>query len=132
MVARMVRMCKNDKRAHVFDNPGALCYAWPMKQRQIPAQDIVRLRKNQTMPDIYDVEIEGIDHLKRYHSIECHIVLYPYSRKISSENISFYPFEEYVKDVLSQQRSAYALQQNRFNEVFGLLLGLAIALAFWI
>ncbi|MBN1582648.1 MAG: hypothetical protein JXA89_18200 [Anaerolineae bacterium] len=103
-----------------------------MKQKRIPAQNIVRLRKNQDIPNIYDVEIEGIEYLKRYHSIECHIVLYPYSRKISSEDVSFYPFEEYVKDVLSQQRSAYALQQDRFNEVFGLLLGLVIALAFWI
>ncbi|MBN1937881.1 MAG: hypothetical protein JW934_24720 [Anaerolineae bacterium] len=102
-----------------------------MKPPQVPDQPLVRLHKNIQVPNIHDVEFTHLPVLQRYHEVECHIVLYPYSRRVSSENLAFYPFEEYVKDVLSQQRSAYARQQDRFNEVFGLSLGLLIALIFW-
>ena len=101
-----------------------------MKAARIPYSDIIRLTRNPDTPGIYDVEMTGIDRLKGYDSIECHIVLYPYSRAITSDDLAFYPFEEYVKDVLSQHRSAYARIQSRFNETFGLLLGLIIALVF--
>jgi hypothetical protein len=99
-------------------------------KRDIPFENIVYLRKNSDVSNIYDVNVEGFDRLRRYHLVECHVVLYPYSRRVGSQHISFYPFEEYVKDVLSQQRSAYAAIRSHFNEVFGLLLGLAIALFF--
>jgi hypothetical protein len=95
-----------------------------------PCRNIIHLHKNQAVPNIYDVEMEGFERLKAYDRVECHIVLYPYSRKVSSENIAFYPFEEYVKDVLSQRRSAYAEIQGQFNEIFGLLLGALIAVIF--
>jgi hypothetical protein len=97
---------------------------------KVPFQDIVRLRTNVAVPGIYDVVVEGFDRLRTYSQVELHTVLYPYSRQISSENIAFYPFEEYVKDVLSQQRSAYAAMLNQLNELFGLLLGAVIALVF--
>jgi hypothetical protein len=96
----------------------------------IPCRNIIHLHKNQAVPNIYDVEMEGFERLKAYDRVECHVVLYPYSRKVSSENIAFYPFEEYVKDVLSQRRSAYAEIQGQFNEIFGLLLGALIAIIF--
>jgi hypothetical protein len=99
-------------------------------KRDIPFQNIVTLRRNKTIPNIYDVDVEGFDRLKRYYQVECHVVLYPYSRRVGSHHITFYPFEEYVKDVLSQQRSAYAAISSHFSEVFGLLLGLVIALVF--
>jgi len=97
---------------------------------QLPCRSIISLKQNRDMPNIYDVEMGGIERLKAYDSVECHLVLYPYSRAITSEDIAFYPFEEYVKDVLSQQRSAYVRIQSRFHELFGLLLGVVIALVF--
>jgi hypothetical protein len=97
---------------------------------KIPFHNIIRLRKNQVVPNIYDVDIAGIEQLKTYDHVEYHLVLYPYSRKVCSDDITFYPFEEYVKDVLSRQRSAYAEIHSHFNEIFGLLLGLMIALVF--
>ena len=93
-------------------------------------QNVIRIHKNDALPNIYDVDVEGFERLCRYHSVECHVVLYPYSRHVGSQNIAFHPFEEYVRDVLSQQRSAYAAVTNQFNELFGLLLGLVIALVF--
>ncbi|HUT21709.1 MAG TPA: hypothetical protein VM366_21350 [Anaerolineae bacterium] len=97
---------------------------------EIPFQDIIRLRKNEDVPYIYDVAVEGFQRLSAYSQVECHVVLYPDSRQVSSQDIAFYPFEEYVRDVLSHQRSAYAAIERQFNELFGLLLGAAIALVF--
>lgn len=96
----------------------------------IPFQNVVWLRKNEAVPSIYDVSAQGFDRLSAYRQVELHTVLYPYSRQVSSQDIAFYPFEEYVRDVLSQQRSAYATMRSQYNELFGLLLGLAIALIF--
>jgi hypothetical protein len=74
--------------------------------------------------------MRGLDRLSAYDSVECHIVLYPFSRKINSDDIHFYPFEEYVDDVLSNQRSAYTEIHSPLAEMFGLLLGLLIAVVF--
>ncbi len=93
-------------------------------------KDIIRLRKNRDIPNIYDVEMENIEQLKKYDFLECHIVIYPYSRKISSENIEFHPFEEYVKDILTHHRSAYIRVSSHFNEIFGLFLGIIITILF--
>ena len=65
----------------------------------IPFQDIIRLRKNEAVPSIYDVSAQGFDRLSVYRQVELHTVLYPYSRQVSSQDIAFYPFEEYVRDV---------------------------------
>ncbi|MBL7202230.1 MAG: hypothetical protein ISS56_18980 [Anaerolineae bacterium] len=101
-----------------------------MKATEIPFEDLIGLQENQEVPGIYDVEMRGIERLRAYDRVECHVVLYPYSRRITSDDIALYPFEEYVKDVLSHQRSAYAEILQTFNEVFGLLLGVVIALIF--
>jgi len=98
---------------------------------EIPYGDIIRLRKNAEIPHIYDVEMKYLDQLQAYDSVECHLVLYPYSRKISSDHIKFHPFAEYVKDILTRQKSAYVELKSQFNEVFGLLLGLLISVIFW-
>ncbi|MEW6234579.1 MAG: hypothetical protein AB1656_04270, partial [Candidatus Omnitrophota bacterium] len=81
---------------------------------------------------VYDVEIDHLDWLAKFHSFECHIILYPYSRKISSKDFSFTPFEEYVKDIASHQRSAYTRIDDHFNNIFGLGLGLVITFLFLI
>jgi hypothetical protein len=98
--------------------------------REIPFQDVIRLRRNEMVPGIYDVVVEGMERLRAVPQVELHVVLYPYSRRVSSQDIAFFPFEEYVKDVLSQQRSAYAAIRGQFNELFGLFLGVVIALVF--
>ena len=102
-----------------------------MASIEIPYNDFIRLRKNKDIPNIYDVEMNHIDHLRTYDSVECHIVLYPYSRKICSENITFYPFEEYVKDILTYQKSAYVKLSSQFNKLFGLFLGIVITMIFF-
>ena len=101
-----------------------------MKTPITPVDNLIHLQKNPDLPGIYDVDIDGIERLRVFDQIELHTVLYPYSRQITSDDIAFYPFEEYVKDVLSHQRSAYAEIRSPFNEIFGLSLGFVIALVF--
>ena len=90
---------------------------------------LVRLQKNPEMPEVYDLELNHIDELKsnRFTSLECHVVFYPYSRKINSDSFEFTPFEEYINDIAAYQKSAYVKIQNRFCNIFGLFLGLMIA-----
>ena len=103
-----------------------------MKPIELILNDIIWLRKNRELPNIFDVDMRHLDSLKHYSSVECHIVLYPYSRKVCSSNITFCPFEEYVKDILTQQKSAYVKIPGNFDKCFGLLLGLLIAgIFFW-
>jgi hypothetical protein len=94
-------------------------------------ENIVLLEKSSRHPNLYDVNLFGIDKLVDYDSVEIHVVLYPYSRRITSEHVSFYPFEEYVKDVQSNQHSAYAKIQPKFQKFFGFLLGSLIAGIFY-
>lgn len=96
----------------------------------VPYQDLILLRKNQELTNIYDVEMRHLDALQHYDTIECHLVLYPYSRKVCADQIAFYPFEEYVKDILTQQKSAYMKISSNFHKSFGLALGLMILLFF--
>jgi hypothetical protein len=84
------------------------------------------LRKNEALSSRYDVEMQDVERLRAYDRVECHVVLYPYNRQVSSDDIYFYPYEEYIKDVLSNQRSAYAEIRNPSGEIFGLLLGLVL------
>jgi hypothetical protein len=95
-----------------------------------PLQCAIRLYKNKDLPNRYDVELRSLDQLQSYDQVECHVVFYPYSRSICSDDIHFYPFEEYVNDVLSNQRSAYAEISSPLDQLFGLALGLLIALIF--
>ena len=94
--------------------------------------NMIKLQKNKDMPNTYDVEMDHIPHVIEYDSLECHIVFYPYSREIQGENITFSPFEEYVHDILSHQRSAYVQISSEFNKIFGLFLGFIIFLIFYL
>ncbi len=98
---------------------------------KLPFKNIISFRKNSDFPDTYDVELNNIQELKGFHSLDCHIVIYPYSRKISSQKMSLFPFEEYVKDILSHQRSAYEKITSPMGNLFGLFMGIVITLVFF-
>ncbi|MBN2535702.1 MAG: hypothetical protein JXB88_22680 [Spirochaetales bacterium] len=102
-----------------------------MKKKTLPYENIITLKKNNQMEHVYDVELTYHNNLLHYSSVECHFVLYPYSRNITSKNITFCPFEEYVKDIQSNQRSAYQEITSQFNKLFGILLGVIIVSIFY-
>jgi len=91
-----------------------------------PPQNIIHLTKNSEIPHIYDVDMNHLDELKQYDSVESHIIVYPYSRKVGAHHFKFYPFEEYVHDILSHQKSAYEKISSQFNKFLGIFLGIVI------
>jgi hypothetical protein len=103
-----------------------------MSSYTTPYNNIVKLKRNSIASNIYDIEIGNAERLKLYDSVECHIVLYPYNRNISSHSFTFNPFEEYAKDISSRQRSVYVQISSQFNKAFGFVLVALIAALFWI
>lgn len=102
-----------------------------MKLHKLPFQNIIRFQKVKEFPNIYDFTLSNLEELKKFKSVEVSIFLYPFSREITSKNISFNPFEEYVKDILSEQRSAYFKINRNINNLFGIFLGLLIVGIFY-
>jgi hypothetical protein len=88
--------------------------------------------KNKKYPYIYDISLTSIQNLSKYSSIESHIVLYPYSRKIKADNFHFYPFEEYAENVLEDKRSIYSKISYGFSKTFGLILAILISIIFYV
>jgi hypothetical protein len=101
-----------------------------MRIEKLPYKNIVKTIENKTLPHILDVELGNADHLKKFNSLECHIVLYPYCRNICSDDVIFNPYEEYVQDILCSHRSAYSKIANRFHQFFGLFMGAILFLLF--
>jgi len=102
-----------------------------MNQLNTPCENIISVKRSEKFTHIYDIELNRIEELKKFSSFECHVVLYPYSRKINSDNLSFNPFEEYVKDISTHQRSAYVELKSSFKEFFGIFLGALIWFMFY-
>jgi len=101
-----------------------------MKFKESVYKNFVRVRRNSQIPEIYDIELENLDQLKAFSSIECHVVLYPYNRKVVTKHYEFTPFEEYVNDIVAHQKSAYSPIKNHFSNLFGLFIGILIAVIF--
>ena len=52
-------------------------------------RNMIHLSKNSEIPHIYDVDMNHLDELKQYDSVESHVVLYPYSRKVGANHFKF-------------------------------------------
>ena len=92
-------------------------------------EDLITLRHNPAVPEIYDIELNHIEQIKsHYDTFECHVVIYPYSRKITANNFHFYPFEEYVKDINDNRKSAYNRTHETGNKLFGSLFAALVVL----
>jgi hypothetical protein len=101
-----------------------------MLLKEIINRNLLKLKTNTVFNNIIDAELNEIDYLKKFNSAECHIVLYPYERKIQSDNFTFNPFEEYAQDISTHQKSAYSRINRSFKDIFGLFLGLLIGVIF--
>ncbi len=93
-------------------------------------RDMVAIQRNPGLPGIYDIEFRHLDRLQGYDFLECHLVLYPYSRQLSSGQITLMPYEEYVRDILAQQRSAYKTIGQVSKNLFGIFLGALLVAIF--
>ncbi|MBL7785525.1 MAG: hypothetical protein JNM36_06450 [Chitinophagales bacterium] len=92
--------------------------------------NFVQFETNAQYPHLLDCYLNHIDELKNYDQIECHVVLYPYSRQLSADNFHFNPYEEYVKDIALHDRSIYLKIGDSGKKLFGIALGLIILLVF--
>lgn len=101
-----------------------------MKNRTNSLEQMVHLDRHPDLPGVYDVSLRGLHKINGYDFLECHLVLYPYSRQLNSDLISVLPFEEYVRDILAQQRSAYKSIGQRGKNMFGITLGGLLLLLF--
>jgi len=101
-----------------------------MKLSEINTDEIIYFRKNKKYKNIYDILLTNNEQIRKLDSFEAHFVLYPFDRKISSEEFKFNPFEEYVKDIISEHRSVYVPIADNSKRMFGFFLGLIITIAF--
>jgi hypothetical protein len=76
------------------------------------------------------LELNNLDALKPYDSVEVHLVLYPFSRQILADAYRFTPFQDYANDISTRRRSLYTRIPRAANSVFGILLGVMIILVF--
>lgn len=98
-----------------------------MQQGQYVFENLLTLRHSSAVPEIYDMEMNNILAVRDlYDVVECHIVVYPYSRKVTSDNFHFYPFEEYVKDINDNRKSAYNHTYASTNRMFGLFFAMLV------
>lgn len=95
-------------------------------------ENFIKLQKNKIRTNYYDIRTTIPKAIEKYSSFENHAVFYPYSRAVFSKDFDFYPFEEYVKDISTGQRSSYIRIINNFNKLFGVFLGLLIILVAYI
>lgn len=92
--------------------------------------NLIHLKQNADFANIYDVELGNLAALKKYDSVEVHLVLYPFSRQIVADRYKFYPFEEYADDISEHRRSLYTRVPHPANSLFGIFLGVVIILFF--
>lgn len=101
-----------------------------MKYKDLNINEIIYLRKNKKYNNIYDVLLTNSEQIKKLKTFEAHFVLYPFDRKVNSTDFKFNPFEEYVKDIISEHRSVYIPITDNSNKFFGAFLGAIITLIF--
>jgi len=97
---------------------------------EIDYRHIIELRRANKFKEFYDIQINKVSSLRKFHSFECHFVLYPYHRTIDSSHLKFSPFEEYVADLNNHHKSIYSRITDASNKFFGLFLGGLITLIF--
>lgn len=97
------------------------------KFHKIFADDIVTFARNSAETNIFDISLNHLERLKIFGSIELHVAFYPYSRKISSREITIFPFEEDVRDISTNLRSVYTEIKSPVDLLFGVGLGVFIA-----
>lgn len=100
----------------------------PAKKTMQTPHQLINFRRNAELPHIIDVEIRDLATLRRYDSIEFHLVVFPYSRKVTTNDIKVQPFQDYAEDISQHQRSAYTRIPNNSNKQFGMTLAAIVVM----
>lgn len=89
-------------------------------------QNIFSLTQNSQYPEIWDVRMHQLPPITQFDSFECHFVIYPYNREIGADDLTIHPFQEYVEDILDNQKSLYTPIHDATDRQFGLTLSLLV------
>lgn len=90
---------------------------------------LLSFKQNSLFPGILDVEVDVAKISKhKFDFLECHIVLYPYSRNVKANNFHFHPYEEYVRDINENKKSAYNKISDSSPRIFGLLFSALVVM----
>ncbi len=98
----------------------------------LPCDDIIHFRESSDPTIFFDIELQNIDRLTQYDSVELHLVFSPYSRNVTSKNFIFFPYEDYSHDISTHMKSIYTKIGSIGDNLFGLGLGFALAVIFYI
>jgi len=90
---------------------------------------VLQIRPNAEHSEILDVLLVA-PATPSSEALELSLLFYPYARTLDASAFSLSPFEEYARDVGQGRRSLYAALGTIGDNVFGVLLGAAIALVF--
>lgn len=101
-----------------------------MSQKYKTLDCSISLEQNSKLGNIFDLKLANIKTLQNYHSVELSFFLYPYNRGLDADSFSVLPYEEYVNDLNQGSRSIYEKVDEYGGKVFGILLGVIIALVF--
>jgi len=78
----------------------------------------------------YYLDLENLDLLKTYNSLDLTIILYPFNKNINSKSFKFLPYEEYVKDLTEKKNTIYYSIVNYANVFFGIGAGVFVLLLY--
>ncbi len=99
------------------------------KEPPVKLSKILSLKQNTVFPEIIDVELNNVKSIQdKFNILECHLVLYPLSRKIKANNFHFYPYEEYIRDINENKKSAYNKISDSSPRIFGLLFSALVVM----
>lgn len=87
---------------------------------------------NKSQKGIYDIELQNTEELRKFSSVESHILIYPLSRNIKADHVFCNPFEEYIQDIKEGDSYIYSRASFVFNKVLGITLGAVIFFIFLI
>jgi hypothetical protein len=71
--------------------------------------------------------LQKLPELRRFHSVECALSVYPLIPALTAEDFEVAPYEDYVDELVAGRRSTYVLVKNATDKFFGVLVGLVIA-----
>lgn len=93
------------------------------------SKPLISIKQHNTLPGILDIELNEAKGLQaNFDAMECHVVLYPFSRNIKANNFHFYPYEEYARDIHENKKSAYNKISDAGPRIFGLIFSALVVM----
>ncbi len=90
----------------------------------------LRVQQNKERKEVFDINIINTLKNKSFDSIELEVLVLPYDRQISANEISFLPFDAYKNDLSKDETTLYREISANEDKLFGIFLAFIIFLIF--